>query len=175
MTFRRNRQLVSLVTTVALLLGLVAGVALLRGRAPSAVPAGPGSSVAASQGDYRLSPPNEAEPAASVGETSSGANLPGFTDVREDHSADAPAASAPVAYCAAVYQRNDELYRACAASAVPSPVEDRSGQATVPTDAGVGPSEYLPGETGAGPLPAATPDASEDPGTACRQLAGCDR
>ena len=148
MTFRRNRQLVTLVTTVALLLGLVAGVALLRGRAPSAVPAAPASNVAASQGDHQVSPPNEAEPAAGVGETSPAADLPGFTDFREDRSADVPAASAPVAYCAAVYQRNEQLYRDCVASAEPGQVEDRPGT-------------YLPGE--------------EDPGTACRQLAGCNR
>ena len=183
MTFRRNRQLVSLVTTVALLLGLVAGVALLRGRAPSAVPAAPNAGVAASQGDHQVSPPNEAEPAAGVGETAPAANLPGFTDSREDHSADAPAApardyssdlgtdndpfvignsqpryssaaSAPVAYCAAVYQRNEQLYRDCVASAEPGQVEDRPGQPAVP---------------------AATPDASEDAGTACRQSAGCNR
>ena len=148
MKFRLNRPLVSVVTTVALLLALVAGVALLRGRAPSAVPAAPASNVAASQGDYRLSRPNEAEPATGAGETSPAANAPGFTDFREDRSADAPAASAPVAYCAAVYQVNDELYQACVASAEPGQVEDRPGA-------------YLPGE--------------EDPGTACRQLAGCDR
>ena len=148
MNFRLNRQLVSVVTTVALLLALVAGVALLRGRAPSAVPAAPASSVAASQGDYQLSPPNEGEPAgASAGVTSPAGDVPGFTDFREDRSADAPAA-APVAYCAAVYQVNDELYQACVASAEPGQVEDRPGA-------------YLPGE--------------EDPGTACRQLAGCDR
>ena len=148
MNFRLNRQLVSRATTVALLLALVAGVALFRGRAPSAVPAAPASSVAASQGDYQLSPPNEAEPAAGVGETSAAANAPGFTDFREDRSADVPAASAPVAYCAAVYQRNEQLYRDCVASAEPGQVEDRPGA-------------YLPGE--------------EDPGTACRQLAGCNR
>ena len=93
MKVRLNRQLVSVVTTVALLLALVAGVALLRGRALSAVPAAPNTSVAASQGDYRLSPPNEAGPAeAGVGVTSPAGNLPGFTDFREDHSADASAA-----------------------------------------------------------------------------------
>ena len=175
MKFRVNRPLVSVVTTVALLLALVAGVAQLLDSAPSAVPAAPASSVAASQGDYQLSPPNEAEPAASAGETSSGANVPGFTDVREDRSADAPADSAPVAYCAAVYQRNEQLYRDCAASAEPDPVEDRPGQPAAPADPGVGLSEFLPGETAASPLPAATPDASEDPGTACRQSAGCNR
>ncbi len=137
MKFRLNRALVSVVTTVALLLALVAGVAQLRGRAASAVPAAPASSVGASPGDYRLSPPNEAEPAgASVGVTSPTGNVPGFTDFRESHSADAPA--------------------------------DRPGRPAVPTDPGVGPSEYLPGE-------AAVPGASEDSGTACRQLAGCDR
>ncbi len=173
MKFRLNRQLVGVATTVALLLALVAGVALLRGRAPSAVPAAPGSSVAASQGDYRLSPPNEAEPAgASVGVTSP---APGFTDFREDRSADAPAASAPVAYCAAVYQGNEQLYRDCAASAEPGLVEDRPGQRAVPTDAEVGFREHLPSEQGAGSLPSATPDGSEDPGTACPQLAGCNR
>ena len=175
MKFRVNRPLVSVVTTVALLLALVAVVALLRGGAPSAVPAAPASSVAASQGDYQLSPPNEAEPAAGVGETSAAANAPGFTDFREDRSADAPAASAPVAFCAAVYQRNDELYRACVASGESGAVEDRPGQRAVPTDAEVGFREYLPSEQGAGSLPSATPDGSEDPGTACRQLTGCDR
>ena len=77
---------------------------------------------------------------------SSAGDLPGFADYREDRRGDAPAASAPVAYCAAVYQRNDELYRACAASAAPSLVEDRSGQPTVPTSTGVGDIEYLPGD-----------------------------
>ena len=174
MKLRLNRPLVSVVTTAALLLALVASVALLQGRAPSAVPAAPASSVAASQGDYQLSPPNEAEPAAGAGETSPAGSVPGFTDFREDRNADAPA-SAPVAYCAAVYQRNEQLYRDCAASAEPDPVEDRPGQPAAPAGPGVGLSEFLPGETAASPLPAATPDASEDPGTACRQLAGCNR
>jgi hypothetical protein len=137
MKFRLNRQLVSVVTTVALLLAVVATVALFRGRAPSAVPAAPSSGAAASQGDYRLSPPNEAEPSgAGVGVTFPAGNEPALTDFREDHRADAPA---------------------------------------VPVDHGAGPSEFLPGETGVSPLPSATPDASEDPGPACRLLAGCDR
>ena len=195
MKFRLNRQLVSVATTLALLVALVAGVALFWDRAPSAVPAAPNSSVAASQGDYQLSPPHEAEPAG-AGVTSPAGDAPGFTDFREDRSAYAPAApapdynsdlgtdydpfviensrpryraaSAPVAYCAAVYQVNDELYQACVASAEPEPVEDRPGQPAAPADPGVGFSEYLPGEAG-------TRDASEDPGTACRELAGCNR
>ena len=208
MKFRLNRQLVSVVTTVALLLAVVATVALFRGRAPSAVPAAPSGGAAASQGDYRLSPPNEAESSdTSVGVTFPAGNEPALTESREDHRADAPAApaapardytsdlgtdydpfvigssqrrypsaaSAPVANCAEVYQRNDQQYPDCAASAVPGRVEDRPGQPAVPTDPGVGPSEFLPGDTGPSPLPSATPDASGDPGPACRLLAGCDR
>ena len=167
MRFRLNRQLVGVATTVALLLALVAGVALLPGRAPSAVPAAPASSVAASQGDYQLSPPNEAEPAdASVDVTFPAGNEAALTESREDHRADAPAASAPVAFCAAVYQQNEQLYRDCVDSAEPDPVEDRPA---------VDPSDYLSGGEGAGVAPTPTPDTTEDPGPACRWLAGCDR
>ncbi len=74
----------------------------------------------AAPGDYRLSPPNEAEPAGDVpeaearpfpcvegfwacheptragaGETSPSGDLPGFTDVREDHRADGAAVPGP--------------------------------------------------------------------------------
>ena len=185
MKFRVNRPLVSVVTTVALLLALVAVVALFWDRAPSAVPAAPASSVAASQGDYQLSPPNEAEPAAGVGETSSAAPAAPArdyaSDLGTDHdpfvvgSSQRRAASAPVAICAEVYHRNDRQYPDCAASAVPDPVEDRPGQPAVPADPGLNPGDFLSGGEGAGVLASPTPDASEDPGTACRQLAGCKR
>ena len=186
---RVNRRTAAITIVSALLLGLLSVVAV--GQVFSL---GPGPRVArqerviqqdpdadaqamagaASSGGYQLSPPNEAEPAAGVGETSPAGNVPGFTDFREDRGADAPA-SAPVAYCAAVYQRNEQLYRDCAASAVPSPVEDRPGPREVPADPGINPADFLSGGEGAGVLPSPTPDASEDPGTACRQLAGCDR
>ena len=178
MRFRLNRQLVGVATTVALLLALVAGVALFWGPAPSAVPAAANSSVAASQGDYQLSPPNEAEPAgAGVGETSPAGNAPGFTDFREDRSADAPVSSRDYTsdlgtdYDPFVFGSSQPRY----SPAEPDPVEDRSGSSAGPADPGVGPSEFLPGEAGTSPLPAATPDALEAPGTACRPLAGCNR
>ena len=188
MKFRLNRPLVSVVTTVALLLALVAGVAQFRDRAPSAVPAAPASSVAASQGDYQLSPPNEAEPAVSAGETSSAAPAAPARDYASDLGTDhdpfviassqprcLPAASAPVAICAEVYHRNDRQYPDCADSAVPDPVEDRPGQPAVPADSGINPGDFLSGGEGAGVLVSPTPDAAEDPGTACRQSAGCNR
>ena len=187
MKFRVNRPLVSVVTTVALLLALVAGVARLRDREASAVPAAPASSVAASQGDYQLSPPNEAEPAAGVGETSSAAPAAPARDYASDLGTDhdpfvvgssrrryPTAVPAPVANCAEVYQ-NDQQYPDCADSAVPDPVEDRPGQPAAPADPGINPGDFLSGGEGAGVLASPTPDAAEDPGTACRQAAGCDR
>jgi len=190
MNRRVNQRTAAITIVSALLLGLLSVVAV--GQVFSLAPA-PGASKqerviqqdpdadaqamagAASSGGYQLSPPNEAEPAAGVGETSPAGNVPGFTDFREDHGGNAPAASAPVAYCAEVYQRNDQQYPDCAASAVPSPVEDRPGQPAVPADPGVNPSDYLTGGEGAGVLPSATPDASEDPGTACRPFVECNR
>jgi len=80
-----------------------------------------------------------------------------------------------VAYCAEVYQRNDQQYPDCVDPAVPGAAADGPGQPAVPADPAVNPSDYLSGGEGAGVLPAATPDASEDPGTACRPFVECNR
>ena len=85
-------------------------------------------------------------------------------------------ASAPVAYCAAVYQRNDALYRACAVSAEPAPVEDRPGPPAAPTQRRApaqDPAWFDAQDYGmAVPSPAAT-DGDEGP---CRKpWRACDR
>ena len=198
-----NRRTAALTIVSALLLGLLAAVAVAQvfslapgprvGRQERVIQQDPDADAqamagAANSGGYQLSPPNEAQPAAGVGETSSAAPAAPARDYASDLGTDhdpfvigssqpryPTAASAPVAICAAVYHRNARRCPDCADSAERDPVEDRPGRPAGPADPGLNPGDFLSGGEGAGVLASPTPNAAEDPGTACRQLAGCKR